>query len=155
MCAGAVQRVQSRSEKKSHISFPNSQANPGTDAQEVQESLQEMLRGLCDETKNDENLRNVEGFRAHMMASASDPMPPPPTNRNTAAGSEVDPAPTSEASSPTKASGAKTRRGGAKGGKGKKGGAADDAETYPCFHCETEGAKMCCSQCHSAWYVWQ
>ena len=42
-----------------------------------------------------------------------------------------------------------------KKGKGKtaKGkGAAPPEETHRCFHCQSDGAKMCCSQCHRAWY---
>eukprot|EP00618_Florenciella_parvula_P008499 CAMPEP_0119472670 /NCGR_PEP_ID=MMETSP1344-20130328/4631_1 /TAXON_ID=236787 /ORGANISM="Florenciella parvula, Strain CCMP2471" /LENGTH=275 /DNA_ID=CAMNT_0007505649 /DNA_START=1336 /DNA_END=2161 /DNA_ORIENTATION=+ len=37
---------------------------------------------------------------------------------------------------------------------GKKGkGAAAEPEIHRCFHCETESTKrMCCSQCHRAWY---
>ena len=37
--------------------------------------------------------------------------------------------------------------------KGKKGkGAAAPEDTHRCFHCDSEGARMCCSQCHLAWY---
>ena len=35
---------------------------------------------------------------------------------------------------------------------GKKGKGATEPESHPCFHCQSEGAKMCCSQCHLAWY---
>ena len=38
-----------------------------------------------------------------------------------------------------------------KKGHTKKKGAAQ-TETHPCFHCQSEGAKMCCSQCHRTWY---
>ena len=34
--------------------------------------------------------------------------------------------------------------------KGKK--AASPVETHRCFHCQSDGARMCCSQCHRAWY---
>ena len=41
----------------------------------------------------------------------------------------------------------------AKGKTSKKGkGAAAPEDTHHCFHCQSEGAKMCCSQCHRAWY---
>eukprot|EP00618_Florenciella_parvula_P016536 CAMPEP_0119530834 /NCGR_PEP_ID=MMETSP1344-20130328/44637_1 /TAXON_ID=236787 /ORGANISM="Florenciella parvula, Strain CCMP2471" /LENGTH=76 /DNA_ID=CAMNT_0007570927 /DNA_START=111 /DNA_END=337 /DNA_ORIENTATION=- len=52
---------------------------------------------------------------------------------------------------------AATKRGGKPGpartkkGKG-NGKAAAPEETHRCFHCQSEGAKMCCSQCHRAWY---
>ena len=36
-------------------------------------------------------------------------------------------------------------------GKGKGIGAAEP-KTHRCFHGDSEGAKMCCSQCHRAWY---
>ena len=40
--------------------------------------------------------------------------------------------------------------------KGKGGKMVSDAaapeETHQCFHCHSDGAKMCCSQCHCAWY---
>ena len=34
--------------------------------------------------------------------------------------------------------------------KGKK--TATPEETHRCFHCQSDGARMCCSQCHRAWY---
>ena len=34
--------------------------------------------------------------------------------------------------------------------KGKKATAPE--ETHRCFHCQSDGARMCCSQCHRAWY---
>ena len=37
-------------------------------------------------------------------------------------------------------------------GKKKGGKKAAETETHPCFHCQSDGAKMCCSQCHRAWY---
>ena len=53
----------------------------------------------------------------------------------------------SKPTKPTKTAKGKT------GKKGKKGkGAAEPEETHRCFHCESEGATMCCSQCHRAWY---
>ena len=39
-----------------------------------------------------------------------------------------------------------------KGGKKKGKGAAASEDTHRCFHCDSEGAKMCCSQCKRAWY---
>ena len=36
-------------------------------------------------------------------------------------------------------------------GKGKKGAAAPE-DTHRCFHCDSEGARMCCAQCNRAWY---
>ena len=39
-----------------------------------------------------------------------------------------------------------------KGTKGTKGKAAAPEDAHRCFHCQSEGAKMCCSQCHLAWY---
>lgn len=37
-----------------------------------------------------------------------------------------------------------------KTGKGKRSTA--ERETHRCFHCYSNGAKMCFSQCHRAWY---
>ena len=37
-------------------------------------------------------------------------------------------------------------------GKGKGKAAAPPEDTHRCFHCQSDGAKMCCSQCHRAWY---
>eukprot|EP00618_Florenciella_parvula_P031728 CAMPEP_0119516806 /NCGR_PEP_ID=MMETSP1344-20130328/33891_1 /TAXON_ID=236787 /ORGANISM="Florenciella parvula, Strain CCMP2471" /LENGTH=621 /DNA_ID=CAMNT_0007554341 /DNA_START=397 /DNA_END=2262 /DNA_ORIENTATION=- len=48
----------------------------------------------------------------------------------------------------------KGTNGGTKGKKKGKG-AAEAEETHRCFHCQSEGAKMCCSQCHRAWYCGQ
>ena len=39
------------------------------------------------------------------------------------------------------------------GAKGKKGKTA--TETHRCCHCQSEGAKLRCSQCHRAWYCGQ
>ena len=47
----------------------------------------------------------------------------------------------------------KGKKGKNRKGKGKKGNGAE--ESHPCFHCQSEGAKMCCSQCHRAWYCGQ
>jgi len=38
------------------------------------------------------------------------------------------------------------------GKKQRKKGAATESLGHRCFHCWSEGAKMCCSQCHLAWY---
>ena len=49
--------------------------------------------------------------------------------------------------------GGKRAKGGAKGGKtGAKGKGGDAPEAHRCFHCQSEGVKRFCSQCHLAWY---
>ena len=45
-----------------------------------------------------------------------------------------------------------TKKQGGKKGKGKKKANAPPEDTYRCFHCQSDGARMCCSQCHRAWY---
>ena len=54
-------------------------------------------------------------------------------------------------SKPTKMARGATGKKGKKGKKG-KGAAAPPEDTHRCFHCQSDGAKMCCSQCHLAWY---
>ena len=57
------------------------------------------------------------------------------------------PAMTSSANTTTVVPGTKTK---GKEKKGKKATAPE--ETHRCFHCQSDGARMCCSQCHRAWY---
>ena len=64
----------------------------------------------------------------------------PPTDTSAAAAN------TGSSTKPTKTS----KKAMGKTGKGKTGAA--EPEAHPCFHCHSEGARMCCSQCHLAWY---
>ena len=58
----------------------------------------------------------------------------------------------SSSSKPTKKADGKTAKGKKSMGRRAKGkGAALPEDAHHCFHCQSEGAKMRCSQCHRAW----
>ena len=75
------------------------------------------------------------------LESASEGDSLPPTDASVAAAATTGSSRTTEA----------TKKAKSKTGK-KKGKGAVPEDTHPCYHCQSKGAKMCCSQCHRAWY---